>query len=87
MFEYFTGLRYLLSRSRVSLSIISIISILGVALGVMALVSVVTVASGFEETFRDKVLGVGGSRDAADSIQDFLGRPYNLDAFKAWLAE
>ena len=58
MFEYFTGLRYLLSRSRVSLSIISIISILGVALGVMALVSVVTVASGFEETFRDKVLGV-----------------------------
>lgn len=58
MFEYFTGLRYLLNRSRVSLSIISIISILGVALGVMALVSVVTVASGFEETFRDKVLGV-----------------------------
>ena len=58
MFEYFVGLRYLLSRARASLSIISIISILGVMLGVTALVSVVSVASGFEEVFRDKVLGV-----------------------------
>ena len=58
MFEYFVGLRYLLNRARVSLSIISIISIFGVFLGVTALVSVVSVASGFEETFRDKVLGV-----------------------------
>lgn len=58
MFEYFTGLRYLLNRSRMSLSIISIISICGVFLGVMALVSVISVASGFEDSFRDKVLGV-----------------------------
>ena len=58
MFEYFAGLRYLLNRSRISLSIISIISICGVCLGVMALVSVVSVAGGFEDEFRDKVLGV-----------------------------
>ncbi|MBQ9817399.1 MAG: ABC transporter permease [Proteobacteria bacterium] len=58
MFEYFVGLRYLLNRARVSLSIISVISILGVCLGVMALVSVISVASGFEDVFRDKVLGV-----------------------------
>ncbi|MCL2325757.1 MAG: ABC transporter permease [Proteobacteria bacterium] len=58
MFEYFVGLRYLLDRTRVSLSVISLISILGVCLGVMALVSVVSVASGFENAFRDKVLGV-----------------------------
>ena len=58
MFEYFVGLRYLLNRARVSLSIISIISICGVMLGVTALISVVSVASGFEEVFRDKVLGV-----------------------------
>ena len=58
MFEYFTGLRYLLNRARVSLSIISVISIFGVMLGVMALVSVVSVAGGFEDEFRDKVLGV-----------------------------
>ena len=37
--------------------------------------------------YRDKVLSAGGSRDAADSVADFLGRPYNLDAFKKWLAE
>lgn len=58
MFEYFVGLRYLLNRSRISLSIISVISICGVFLGVMALVSVVSVAGGFEDEFRDKVLGV-----------------------------
>lgn len=58
MFEYFVGLRNLLSRARASLSIISMISICGVCLGVTALVSVISVASGFEETFRDKVLGV-----------------------------
>lgn len=58
MFEYFAGLRYLLNRSRISLSIISIISICGVCLGVTALVSVVSVAGGFEDEFRDKVLGV-----------------------------
>ncbi len=58
MLEYFAGLRYLLNRSRVSLSIISIISIFGVMLGVTALVSVVSVAGGFEDSFRDKVLGV-----------------------------
>ena len=39
-------------------SIISVISIFGVMLGVMALVSVVSVAGGFEDEFRDKVLGV-----------------------------
>lgn len=37
--------------------------------------------------YRDKIISVGGSRDAAESIADFLGRPYNLDAFKKWLAE
>ncbi len=37
--------------------------------------------------YREKVLAPGGSREAAQSVQDFLGRPYNLDAFKAWLSE
>lgn len=58
MFEYFVGLRYLLNRTRISLSIITMISIFGVFLGVMALVTVVSVAGGFEDSFRDKVLGV-----------------------------
>ncbi|PIW01182.1 MAG: ABC transporter permease, partial [Deltaproteobacteria bacterium CG17_big_fil_post_rev_8_21_14_2_50_63_7] len=58
MYEYFVGFRYLASRSRASLSIISLISIVGVFLGVTALVSVVSVTGGFQETFRDKVLGI-----------------------------
>jgi thimet oligopeptidase len=35
--------------------------------------------------YRDAVLTAGGSKDAADLVEDFLGRPYNTDAFTAWL--
>lgn len=35
--------------------------------------------------YRQKVLEQGGGRDAADMVKDFLGRPYNLDAYKAWM--
>ncbi|MBK8447227.1 MAG: Zn-dependent oligopeptidase [Micropruina sp.] len=35
--------------------------------------------------YRDRVLRPGGSRDAADLVESFLGRPYNTDAFAAWL--
>lgn len=37
--------------------------------------------------YRDTVLAPGGSRDAADLVAEFLGRPYSFDAFRAWLAE
>jgi thimet oligopeptidase len=37
--------------------------------------------------YRDRVLAPGGSRDAADLVADFLGRPYNFDAFQRWLDE
>ncbi|MGN6413480.1 M3 family metallopeptidase [Flexivirga sp.] len=37
--------------------------------------------------YRDKVLVPGGSKDAADLVADFLGRPYTFDAYAAWLAE
>jgi thimet oligopeptidase len=35
--------------------------------------------------YRDAVLAPGGSKDAADLVTDFLGRPYNTEAFSAWL--
>lgn len=35
--------------------------------------------------YRDRILAAGGSRDAADLVADFLGRPYAFDAFKRWL--
>jgi len=37
--------------------------------------------------YRDLVLAPGGSKDAADLVSDFLGRPYSFDAFAAWLDE
>ncbi|GAB2867033.1 M3 family metallopeptidase [Nocardioides pacificus] len=36
--------------------------------------------------YRDRVLVPGGSRDAADLVEDFLGRPYTFEAYAAWLA-
>jgi thimet oligopeptidase len=35
--------------------------------------------------YRDLVLAPGGSKDAAELIEDFLGRPYSFDAFAEWL--
>lgn len=57
-FEYFIGLRYLLSKKRHQLlSLITLISIAGVTVGVMALTVVLSVVSGFEEDFQKKILG------------------------------
>ena len=36
--------------------------------------------------YRDTILAAGGTRDAADLVADFLGRPYTFDAYAAWLA-
>ncbi len=36
--------------------------------------------------YRDLVLAPGGTKHAADLVQDFLGRPYGFDAFREWLA-
>jgi thimet oligopeptidase len=36
--------------------------------------------------YRDLILAPGGTRDAADLVQDFLGRPYTFDAYGEWLA-
>ncbi len=35
--------------------------------------------------YRDTILKPGGSRDAADLVKDFLGRPYTFEAFQTWL--
>ncbi|MCW2814527.1 MAG: Thimet oligopeptidase [Nocardioides sp.] len=35
--------------------------------------------------YRDRVLARGGTKDAADLVADFLGRPYTFDAYAAWL--
>ncbi len=57
-FELFIALRHLLARRKqIFISLISLISILGIALGVMALVVVIAVMSGFEKELKKKILG------------------------------
>lgn len=36
--------------------------------------------------YKKHVLAAGGSRDAADMVESFLGRPFAFDAYEAWLA-
>lgn len=35
--------------------------------------------------YRREILEPGGSRDAADLVESFLGRPFTLDAYQHWL--
>ena len=42
-------------------------------------------STGVAHRYRDRILAPGGSRDAADLVEDFLGRPYDAAAFRAWL--
>jgi len=57
-FELFIGLRYLKAKRKSTfISIITFISTAGVMLGVMALIVVLAVMTGFEEDFKEKILG------------------------------
>ena len=57
-YELFISLRYLKAkRKQIFISVITILSIGGVALGVMALVIVLSVMSGFEDDLKTKILG------------------------------
>jgi thimet oligopeptidase len=38
-------------------------------------------------SYRDKVIGAGGTKDAADLVKDFLGRPYDFKAFEKFLSQ
>jgi lipoprotein-releasing system permease protein len=58
-YQAFVAIRYLKSRKRhTSVSVNTVISIAGVAVGVMALLVVLSVMSGFHEDLQNKILGV-----------------------------
>ena len=42
-------------------------------------------APGVAKRYRDTVLAPGGSKPAAQLVSDFLGRPFNEQAWKKWL--
>jgi len=44
-------------------------------------------APGPAARYRHLVLEPGGSKSPNDLVKDFLGRPQNMDALKAWMSE
>ena len=72
-FEWFVCLRYLKAKRKHNfISLISIISVAGVAIGVMALIIVLAVMTGFTDELRDKILGVN-----SHIVVQRLDRPIN----------
>lgn len=58
-FEFFVSLRYLLAKRRQTfISLITLISVAGVAVGVTALIVVLAVMNGFQQDLRTRILGI-----------------------------
>ncbi|MCZ6625774.1 MAG: lipoprotein-releasing ABC transporter permease subunit [Deltaproteobacteria bacterium] len=80
-YEFFIGLRYLLARRRETfISLITVISILGVMIAVTTLNVTIAVMTGFEEVLRDRLLGINAHvslvkpGDYLTEYQDIIGR-------------
>jgi lipoprotein-releasing system permease protein len=79
-YEWFIGLRYLKAkRKQTFISIITLISIVGVAVGVMTLIVVLAVMNGFEKNPKEKFLGtqahlhlIKATQEAFDSYEDVM---------------
>jgi lipoprotein-releasing system permease protein len=85
-FELFVGLRYTRAKRRTHfISFISLISMLGIALGIAALITVMSVMNGFEKEIRARILGaaahiqvLGGEKGIEDwqaVVRDVQGHP------------
>jgi lipoprotein-releasing system permease protein len=58
-FEWYIALRYILSGKRHRFtSFISVMAVVGVAIGVMALIVVIAVMAGFQKELRDRLIGI-----------------------------
>lgn len=57
-FSWALGLSLFAGRGRSRVSIATVVSVLGIGVGVATLTAVLAVTGGFEETFRDRILGV-----------------------------
>ena len=62
-FELFVAVRYLLARRKQAfISLISLISVLGVAVGVMALLIALALMTGLQSELRDRLIGSAAAR-------------------------
>ena len=71
--ELFVGLRYLRAKRRTRfVSFITLISLVGIALGVAALIVILSVMNGFEGELRNRLLSMSahGSVTAADGVTE-----------------
>jgi lipoprotein-releasing system permease protein len=67
-YELFIGLRYTRSRQRTRfISVISLISVVGIALGMTVLVTVLSVMNGFQRELRTRILGVAAHVEISGS--------------------
>ncbi|MFK7890581.1 MAG: lipoprotein-releasing ABC transporter permease subunit [Granulosicoccus sp.] len=74
-YELFVGLRYTRAKRRNHfISFISLVSILGIALGVTALITVTSVMNGFEKEMRERIIGASAHATVmsiGNSMQDW----------------
>src|SRR5438270_5849193 len=92
-FELHIALRYLLAkRKQAFISVISLISTLGVTVGVMAVVIALAVMTGLQQELRDRILGSnahayvfkpGGITDYHAEVQKLLAVPHVVGAAPA----
>ena len=93
-FEWMVALRHLRSRRQHAfVSLITVISILGVALGVAALITVISVMTGFSDYMKDRILGttshilVQGSDGISDygKVMDEISRNQEVEALSPYV--
>lgn len=84
-YTFWISLRYLTARNKESfISLISLISILGVAIGVMALIVVLAVMTGFDNDLKDKIIGTNAHIliEKSEGINDYPRLKNVLEAIK-----
>jgi lipoprotein-releasing system permease protein len=84
-FELFVALRYLMARRKQAfISLISLISVLGVAVGVMALLIALALMTGLQGELRDRIVGsaahvyvyrVGGVQNVEEDLKKLMAIP------------
>lgn len=89
-YELFISLRYLKAKRKSAfISIITLISTAGVALGVMALIIVLAVMTGFELDLKEKILGTNAHivvLKTGGAIDDYVSLQEKLEKYKGVLA-
>lgn len=89
-YETFISMRYIKSRRKqVMISFVTILSVIGVALGVAALIAVLGGMTGFENDLREKILGANSQlslikyQDGISDWPELLNKLKKIDGIKA----